>query len=174
MGVVGALFVSIVATAVALREVNAAMAGFSLAFTLRYTNALTSLLQAMTAVELGFNACERVLEYAEIEAEPEGGEDPPAAWPAEGRIEVKELTVRYAKNLPPVLKGLNFTVGAGERVGIVGRTGAGKSTLAAVLFRLLENVEGTILIDGIDVSKLKLSQLRSRLAIIPQDPFLFS
>ncbi|KAK4101741.1 P-loop containing nucleoside triphosphate hydrolase protein [Parathielavia hyrcaniae] len=174
MGVLGALFVSVVANAVAFSRVDAALAGFSLAFALRYTNALTSLLQSMTSVELGFNACERVLEYAEIETEPDGGKDAPAAWPMQGRIEVDNLTVRYAADLPPVLKSLNFNVGAGERIGIVGRTGAGKSTLAAVFFRLLEPVEGSVRIDDVDISTLKLSQLRSRLAIIPQDPFLFS
>ena len=128
----------------------------------------------MTSVELGFNACERVLEYAEIETEPEGGKDAPAAWPTEGKIEVDNLTVRYAEDLPPVLKSLTFNVGAGERIGIVGRTGAGKSTLAAVFFRLLDPVEGSVHVDNVDISTLKLSQLRSRLAIIPQDPFLFS
>ncbi|GAB1311146.1 Putative ATP-binding cassette (ABC) transporter protein [Madurella fahalii] len=174
MGVLGALFVTIVANAVAFSRVDAALAGFSLAFALRYTNALTSLLQAMTSVELGFNACERVLEYAEIETEPEDGKDAPAAWPTEGRIEVDNLTVRYAEDLPPVLKNVTFTVGAGERIGIVGRTGAGKSTLAAVFFRLLDPVEGTVHIDNVDIASLKLTQLRSRLAIIPQDPFLFS
>ncbi|KAK3310355.1 uncharacterized protein B0T15DRAFT_518279 [Chaetomium strumarium] len=174
MGVLGALFVSVVANAVAFSRVDAALAGFCLAFALRYTNALTSLLQAMTSVELGFNACERVLEYAEIATEPEGGKNAPAAWPTEGKIEVDNLTVRYADDLPPVLKSLNFTVGAGERIGIVGRTGAGKSTLAAVFFRLLEPVEGCVSIDNVDISTLKLAQLRSRLAIIPQDPFLFS
>ncbi|KAK4673495.1 hypothetical protein QC763_112510 [Podospora pseudopauciseta] len=174
MGVLGALFVAVVANAVAVSDTNAALAGFSLAFALRYTNALTSVLQALTSVELGFNACERVLEYAEIETEPEGGKDVAAAWPTEGRIEVQDLTVKYADDLPPVLKKLNFSVGAGERVGIVGRTGAGKSTLAAVFFRLLVPVEGSVYIDNVDISTLKLSQLRSRLAIIPQDPFLFS
>jgi ABC-type multidrug transport system fused ATPase/permease subunit len=174
MGVLGALFVSVVANAVAISRVDAALAGFSLAFALRYTNALTSLLQSMTSVELGFNACERVLEYAELETEPDSGKDAPAAWPAGGRIEVDNLTVRYAEDLPPVLKNLNFHVGAGERIGIVGRTGAGKSTLAAIFFRLLNPVEGSVRIDDVDISTLKLSQLRSRLAIIPQDPFLFS
>ncbi|KAK4180404.1 hypothetical protein QBC36DRAFT_320206 [Triangularia setosa] len=174
MGVLGALFVAVVANAVAISGTNAALAGFSLAFALRYTNALTSVLQALTSVELGFNACERVLEYAEIETEPEGGKDVAAAWPTEGKIEVQNLTVKYADDLPPVLKKLNFSVGAGERVGIVGRTGAGKSTLAAVFFRLLLPVEGSVYIDNVDISTLKLSQLRSRLAIIPQDPFLFS
>ncbi|KAK4188360.1 hypothetical protein QBC35DRAFT_382688 [Podospora australis] len=174
MGVLGALFVAVVANAVAFSGTDASLAGFSLAFALRYTNALTSLLQAMTSLELGFNACERVLEYAEIETEPEDGLDATAAWPTEGKIEVENLTIRYADDLPPVLKNLTFNVGAGERIGIVGRTGAGKSTLAAVFFRLLDPVTGSVRIDNVDISTLKLSQLRSRLAIIPQDPFLFS
>lgn len=174
MGMLGALFVSVVATAVAVGGVNAALAGFSLTFALRYTGALTVLLQSMTSVELGFNAAERMLEYAEIETEPEGGNDAPAAWPTGGQIEMDHVTVSYAEDLPDVLKDLSFTIKAGERVGVVGRTGAGKSTLAAVLFRLLEPKQGAVRIDNIDISTLKLDQLRSRLAIIPQDPFLFS
>ncbi|KAK3996469.1 hypothetical protein QBC44DRAFT_148824 [Cladorrhinum sp. PSN332] len=174
MGVLGALFVSVVANAVAFSQVNAAMAGFSLAFAMRYTSALTSLLSAMTSLELGFNACERVLEYAQIDTESEGGQDASAAWPTQGRIEVENLTISYAPDLPPVLKNLNFTIGAGERIGIIGRTGAGKSTLAAVFFRLLEPLEGSVRIDNVDIATLKLSHLRGRLAIIPQDPFLFS
>ncbi|KAL5867763.1 hypothetical protein ACKVWC_003436 [Pyricularia oryzae] len=91
-----------------------------------------------------------------------------------GRIEGEHLTVAYAEDLPPMLKDLTFTVEAGERVGIIGRTGAGKSTLASVLFRMLEPRGGSVRIDNIDISKLKLEQLRHRLVIIPQDPFLFS
>ncbi|KAH8845114.1 hypothetical protein MCOR27_007086 [Pyricularia oryzae] len=174
MGVLGVLFVTVVAGAVAFGRVDAALAGFSLTFALGYTSALTALLQNMASIELGFNATERVLEYGELETEPEGGQDAPAAWPTQGRIEVENLTVAYAEDLPPVLKNLTFTVEAGERVGIIGRTGAGKSTLASVLFRLLEPREGSVRIDNIDIAKLNLEQLRSRLAIIPQDPFLFS
>ena len=174
MGALGAVFVTVVGSAVAIGGVNVALAGFSLTFALRYTSALTMLLQSMTSVELGYNAAERILEYAEIETESEGGADAPAAWPSEGRIEVDNLTVRYAEDLPDVLKNVSFTVEAGERIGVVGRTGAGKSTLAAVLFRLLEPTQGWVRVDNIDISTLKLAQLRGRLAIIPQDPFLFS
>ncbi|EJT81257.1 hypothetical protein GGTG_01241 [Gaeumannomyces tritici R3-111a-1] len=174
MGVLGVFFVTTVAAAVALGHVDAALAGFSLTFALSYTSALTGLLQNMASIELGFNATERVLEYCDLKTEPQDGEDAPAAWPTEGRIEVENLTVAYKEELPPVLKDLTFTVESGERIGIVGRTGAGKSTLASVLFRLLEPRGGSVRIDNVDISKLKLSQLRSRLAIIPQDPFLFS
>lgn len=102
------------------------------------------------------------------------GASPPAAWPTEGSIEVEDLVVTYAPDLPPVLKGLTFSVKRNERVGVVGRTGAGKSSLTLALFRFLEARSGTIHIDGLDISKIKLHDLRSRLAIIPQDPVLFS
>lgn len=174
LSMIGTLFVTAVAIIAVSGHVDAALAGFSLTFALRYTYRLTGLLSSMTSIELSFNAAERVVEYSEIETESEGGRDAPAAWPAEGKIEVEDLSVAYKDSLPPVLKNLNFTVKAGERIGIIGRTGAGKSTLASVFFRLLKPREGRVIIDDIDIAELKLTDLRSRLAIIPQDPFLFS
>ncbi|ERT02813.1 hypothetical protein HMPREF1624_01115 [Sporothrix schenckii ATCC 58251] len=174
MGMFGAVFVTAVASCIVFGNVEASLAGFGLVFALRYTSSLSRLLANVTSIELGFNAAERILEYIDIDTESEGGRDVPAAWPTKGHIEVENLTVSYGPSLPPVLKELNFEVQPGERIGVVGRTGAGKSTLAAVFFRLLESQEGTIRIDNIDISTLKLDQLRSRLAIIPQDPFLFS
>ncbi|KAB5580545.1 hypothetical protein GE09DRAFT_1020010 [Coniochaeta sp. 2T2.1] len=174
LGILGVLFVTAVTYAVVVGGASAALAGFSLTFAFKYSGALTDLLQTMSSFELGFAAVERVTEYADIETEPEGGADAPAAWPTGGRVEVNHLSVSYAEDLPDVLQDLNFTIEAGERVGVVGRTGAGKSTLAAVLFRLMEPKTGSVWIDNIDISTLKLDQLRSRLAIIPQDPFLFS
>jgi ABC-type multidrug transport system fused ATPase/permease subunit len=82
--------------------------------------------------------------------------------------------VAYAPDLPPVLKGLTFSINRNERIGVVGRTGAGKSSLTLALFRFLEARSGSVFIDGLDISKIKLHDLRSRLAIIPQDPVLFS
>lgn len=99
---------------------------------------------------------------------------PPAAWPTGGSIEVDELVVGYAPDLPPVLNGLTFRVENNQRVGVVGRTGAGKSSLTLALFRFLEARSGSVHIDGLDISTIKLHDLRSRLAIIPQDPVLFS
>lgn len=174
MGMFGAVFVTAVASCIVFGNVEASLAGFGLVFALRYTSSLSRLLANVTSIELGFNAAERILEYIDIDTESEGGRDVPAAWPTKGHVEVENLTVSYGPTLPPVLKELNFEVQPGERIGVVGRTGAGKSTLAAVFFRLLEAREGTIRIDNIDISTLKLDQLRSRLAIIPQDPFLFS
>lgn len=133
------------------------------------------------------NGTERIVEYSRIPIEDQFGREPqpgaenktmkstvPAAWPTEGRLEIEGLVVGYDPDLPPVLKGLSFNVTKNQRIGVVGRTGAGKSSLTLALFRFLEAREGSIRIDGIDISTIGLHDLRSRLAIIPQDPVLFS
>ncbi|QDS68680.1 hypothetical protein FKW77_002237 [Venturia effusa] len=175
LGVIGAVFSVIVASLiVGLKGLDAALGGFALGFTLQYTEAVTWLLRNFAGVEIGMNAVERVIEYSEIVIEDEGGADAPAAWPTDGRLEVHNLAVGYAPDLPSVLKGVSFSVERNERIGIIGRTGSGKSSLTLALFRFLEAREGSIHIDGIDISKIKLHDLRSRIAIIPQDPVLFS
>lgn len=120
------------------------------------------------------NAMERIVEYSRIPVESQQGTVVPARWPTEGRLQVEGLVAGYAPDLPPVLKGLSFEVTSNQRIGVIGRTGAGKSSLTLALFRFLEAREGKIVIDGIDISKMQLHDLRSRLAIIPQDPVLFS
>jgi ABC-type multidrug transport system fused ATPase/permease subunit len=120
------------------------------------------------------NAVERIVEFTKVPTENLGGIKPPAAWPTKGRIEVRDLVVRYAPDLQPTLKGISFHVNSNERIGVVGRTGAGKSTLALAFFRFLEAESGSMVVDGIDTSRIRLTDLRSRLAIIPQDPKLFS
>lgn len=172
---VGALFTfAVAALIVSLKNIDASLAGFVLAFSLDMADSVIWMLRQYTNVELNFNAVERVIQYSNIETEDQSGESPPAAWPTSGEIEVDDLTVGYAPDLPPVLKNLTFSVKPNERVGVVGRTGAGKSSLTLALFRFLEASAGKIMIDGIDTSKIKLHDLRSRLAIIPQDPVLFS
>merc|ERR1712012_49796 len=96
------------------------------------------------------------------------------SWPREGKIELQDYSTRYREGLDLVLRQVSATIQGGERVGIVGRTGAGKSSLTLALFRLIEPASGRILIDGVDISELGLHRLRSRLTIIPQDPVLFS
>ncbi|KAJ7955107.1 ABC transporter [Quillaja saponaria] len=98
---------------------------------------------------------------------------PPLNWPSNGNIELKNLQVRYRPNTPLVLKGLSLSIQGGEKIGVVGRTGSGKSTLIQVLFRLVEPSGGKIIIDGIDICTLGLHDLRSRFGIIPQEPVLF-
>ena len=175
MNIVGAIFASLTsALVVFVPGITASLAGFALSFALQFNSAVSFALRQYANIELSMNATERVDEYSKIEIENQGGVDAPAAWPTEGRIEVKDLVVAYASDLPAVLNGLSFNVEKNQRVGVVGRTGAGKSSLTLALFRFLGAREGSVYIDGIDVSKIKLHDLRSRLAIIPQDPVLFS
>lgn len=118
---------------------------------------------------------ERVLEYTDLEAEskPVKAIKVPEFWPTVGRIEFKNVVYAYARDMQPVLRGISFKVKANEKIGIVGRTGAGKSSLIGAIFRLA-HIKGEILIDGIDTATIELKDLRSRIAIIPQDPVLFS
>jgi ABC-type multidrug transport system fused ATPase/permease subunit len=175
MSLVGGFFATFVAVMILLiNGIDAALAGFALSFALEYGSAVIWSVRFYTNIELDMNAAERIIEYANLPTESLDGADPPAAWPSEGRLEVNDLVVGYAPDLPPVLKGLTFRVERNERIGVVGRTGAGKSSLTLALFRFLEAREGSIHIDGLDISKIKLHALRSRLAIIPQDPVLFS
>ncbi|KAJ7972956.1 ABC transporter C family member 4 [Quillaja saponaria] len=98
---------------------------------------------------------------------------PPPNWPVHGNVELKDLKVRYRQNTPLVLKGITLSIAGGEKIGVVGRTGGGKSTLIQVFFRLVEPSGGRIIIDGIDISIFGLHDLRSRFGIIPQEPVLF-
>ena len=128
-------------------------------------------------VETNIVAVERIKEYGETPQEapwnkPES--DPDKLWPEKGSVEFKNFKVRYRPGLDLVLQGLTFSVKGGEKIGIVGRTGAGKSSLTLALFRIIEAAEGKIFIDNVDIAELGLHTLRSRLTIIPQDPVLFS
>lgn len=128
-------------------------------------------------VETNIVAVERIKEYGETPQEASWKNPdytPPKEWPVQGRVEFKDYKVRYREGLELVLRGLSFSVKGGEKVGIVGRTGAGKSSLTLALFRIIEAADGQIFIDDIDIAKLGLHDLRSRLTIIPQDPVLFS
>lgn len=175
MSVVGAIFSTVTAALVVyFPTIPASLAGFALSFALQYNNAIVMVLRQYASVELDMNSTERVIEYSKIEIEDQEGMEAPASWPTEGKVEVNDLVVGYGPDLPPVLDGLSFTMEKNQRVGVVGRSGAGKSSLALALFRFLEARRGHIHIDGVDVSKVKLHDLRSRLAIIPQDPVLFS
>jgi ABC-type multidrug transport system fused ATPase/permease subunit len=175
MSVLGAIFTTLVGVVViSVRGIDAALAGFALSFSLSYTGNVIWALRRYSNTELDMNSTERIVEYTKLPIEDQGGAHPPAAWPTDGRVEVDDLYVTYAPDLPPVLKGITFDVKPRERVGIVGRTGAGKSSLTLALFQFIRATSGTIFIDGTDISKMNLCQLRRRMAIIPQDPVLFS
>lgn len=151
--------------------------GLSVSYALQVTQTLNWLVRMTSDVETNIVAVERIKEYGETEQEA-AWENPnvvvPANWPESGTVEFRDFRVRYRENLDLVLRGITFSVKGGEKVGIVGRTGAGKSSLTLSLFRIIEASGGEIFIDGHDVSKLGLHTLRSRLTIIPQDPVLFS
>lgn len=158
-------------------NIGAASVGLLLSYVLQIANQLNTLMRSLTQVENEMNSAERMCHYA-LEMEQEAPYEisdsaPPPSWPQNGEISFKNVTMAYRPELPTVLQNLTFDVAPAERIGICGRTGAGKSSIMAAMFRLCELKEGQIVIDGIDISTLGLHQLRSKLSIIPQDPVLF-
>ncbi|KAG0260927.1 hypothetical protein BG011_001527 [Mortierella polycephala] len=140
------------------------------------TMVMSHFLSTTCLIETSVVSVERVREYSELTPEardviPDSRTD--ESWPQHGGIIFKGYSTRYREGLDLVLKNLDVTIRGGERIGVVGRTGAGKSSITMALFRMVEPAEGSISIDGIDISTLGLHELRSRLTIIPQDPFLF-
>ncbi|KAI8806523.1 hypothetical protein BJ742DRAFT_816187 [Cladochytrium replicatum] len=151
--------------------------GLCLTYMMTLNVSLMYLVYTLTSFEMAFNAVERVHEYLSIDHEkPDVVEEfrPPQEWPAQGHVVLEGLSMRYAKDLPLVLKQLSMDITARSKVGIVGRTGAGKSSLAAAFFRLVEADSGRIVIDGIDISQIGLRDLRSKLVMLPQDAVLFT
>jgi ATP-binding cassette, subfamily C (CFTR/MRP), member 1 len=151
--------------------------GLLLTYALNITNLLTVVLRLASLAENSLNAVERVGNYIDVvpEAPPViEGKRPPPGWPLAGIIEFKDVWLRYRPELPPVLHGISFRIVGSEKVGIVGRTGAGKSSMLNALFRIVELERGTIFIDDCDISKFGLWDLRKVLGIIPQSPVLFS
>ncbi|ORX95055.1 hypothetical protein K493DRAFT_329810 [Basidiobolus meristosporus CBS 931.73] len=139
-------------------DVDPNLAGLSLNYALNFTDHVLWCVRFYSINEINMNSVERVREYMTIEQEPPAvieSQRPPQGWPSKGEISVKNLVMQYA-------------------IGIVGRTGAGKTTLAVAFFRFLEPASGTIFIDGVDICKLGVQDLRSSLTIIPQDPVLFT
>lgn len=127
-------------------------------------------------LENQMTSVERVLEYTKVESEPErevSAETLPKDWPEYGKIEFRQISMRYNPDDPYVLKNINFTIHPKEKIGIVGRTGAGKSSTIAALFQLYK-IEGSILIDDVDTTQLPLEVVRPKISIIPQEPVLFS
>jgi len=129
-------------------------------------------------MENQMTSVERVIEFSNLESEPpletDKKDDPGKGWPSKGHVTFDKLVMRYGPNDPPVLKGISFDIKSGEKIGVVGRTGAGKSSLISALFRLADTVSGKIIVDGIDTATLGLHQLRANISIIPQEPVLFS
>lgn len=174
MSAIGAVFSLMVAVFVVLKNVDPSLAGLVLSFSFRYTAATEEAINRYANVELNMNATERIVELSEIAQESPDGLDAPPGWPQQGAVAVRDLVVSYERGLDEVLKGLSFQVSPNQRVGIVGRTGAGKSSFALAMLRFLHQRSGSITIDGIDISQIRLRDLRSRVTLIPQDSTLFS
>ncbi|KAF7549060.1 hypothetical protein G7Z17_g6647 [Cylindrodendrum hubeiense] len=156
-------------------SINPSIGGLVLSYILSIVGMMQFSVRQLAEVENAMNAVERLYYYGtEIEEEaPEHTVEVRKSWPEKGEIIFDNVQMRYRANLPLVLQGMSMHVQGGERIGIVGRTGAGKSSIMSTLFRLVEISGGRITIDGLDISTIGLHDLRSRLAIIPQDPTLF-
>lgn len=158
-------------------SINPASAGLILSYLSRISGDLNWGVQRLSTLENNMNSAERLVHYVnnlEQERPVERPENkPPAEWPSQGAISFKNVSMRYRPELPRVLRDISFDIQAGHKVGVVGRTGAGKSSLIQALFLLSELDEGQILMDGIDTTTLGTGDLRPKIAIIPQDPVLF-
>ena len=153
------------------------MAALAISYSLNITQALNWVVRMTTDMETQIVAVERIEEYSNLPSEaPAHIEDhiPPTEWPSQGDIVIDNLTMRYRPELEPVLKSLSLHIQPGEKIGVVGRTGAGKSSLILCLMRIIELEGGSITIDGLNIKEMGLEDLRSKIAIIPQEPLLFS
>ncbi|KAI0711801.1 P-loop containing nucleoside triphosphate hydrolase protein [Cerioporus squamosus] len=167
---IGTVFAtSLAAYLIYVGYLSASNTGFSLAMATAFTSHI------MQAVRMPLTSLERIEQYLLIEQEPKSTPEgvPPAYWPASGKLEVDHLSARYSADGPKVLHEVSFEVGSGERVGIVGRTGSGKSSLTLALLRCILT-EGNVRYDGLSTEKLNLDALRSNVTIIPQMPELLS
>ncbi|CAN3362979.1 oligomycin resistance ATP-dependent permease Yor1p [Diutina catenulata] len=158
-------------------HISPSSTGLLLSYVVQIVGLLSLTVRAMTQVENEMNAAERLHHYAfKLPQEPDyivASHRPPANWPPSGYISFSRVALRYRPELPRVLDDFSLKVYPGEKVGICGRTGAGKSSIMNALYRLTEVEDGSITIDGLNIADMGLFDLRSRLSIIPQDPVLF-
>ncbi|KAG8864753.1 hypothetical protein FRB96_003338, partial [Tulasnella sp. 330] len=172
----GGMFASALAAyMVYWRKTDASIAGFSLTMALSFTSMLLYWVRILNMFEVEGNSLERIKAYVDIDQEPQpvDSHKPPAYWPSSGSIRVEGLSAKYSHDGPEVLHNLSFEIKAGERVGIVGRTGAGKSSLSFAFLRMIPTT-GKVFYDGIDTNEINLDALRNNITIIPQQPELMS
>ncbi|XP_074284893.1 ABC transporter C family member 3-like [Silene latifolia] len=158
------------------QKINPAIAGLAVSYGLTLSNSLIALIWNLCACGTKMISVERILQYTSIPSEAPlviPANRPDSSWPSDGEIRIIDLKIRYAPHLPIVLHGLTCTFPARKSIGIVGRTGSGKSTLVQALLRIVEPTSGQIMIDGVDISTIGLHDLRSKVGIIPQEPVMF-
>uniref|UniRef100_A0A7N8XY73 ATP-binding cassette, sub-family C (CFTR/MRP), member 5 n=1 Tax=Mastacembelus armatus TaxID=205130 RepID=A0A7N8XY73_9TELE len=180
LDVISVALISITALMMVLMhgQIPPAYAGLAISYAVQLTGLFQFTVRLASETEARFTSVERIHHYIQSLSQEAAARlkdrTPPADWPHQGELVFKEVEMRYQENLPLVLSRISCTIRPKEKVGIVGRTGSGKSSLGVVLFRLVERCGGSILIDGVDISDIGLADLRSKLSIIPQDPVLFS
>ncbi len=175
VGILGAAGFAVVSVA-SHSGITAGMVGLAMSYALQITPSLNWIVRQTVEVETNIVSVERVLEYAHLPSEaPEiiHRNRPPVSWPAKGAVRFHNYSTRYRPGLDLVLKNINLDIKSHEKIGVVGRTGAGKSSLTLGLFRIIEPATGHISIDDLNTSSIGLLDLRRRLAIIPQDAALF-
>jgi ABC-type multidrug transport system fused ATPase/permease subunit len=181
MGLIGGLLSLCTCVAIVVLSyagsMSAGTAGLVLSYALGLWGALNWTVRALSEVETFMTQAERLQHYARLAPEPLTtlpALPASALWPTRGAIEFRDVAARYAPHLPRVLDGVTFRVEGGSKVGVIGRTGAGKSTVFQALFRFIAPERGAILVDGVDIASIPLPRLRRAFAIIPQDPTLFA
>ncbi|KAG9126894.1 hypothetical protein FRC07_001505 [Ceratobasidium sp. 392] len=154
---------------------DASLTGFSLTVAVTFSSLILMWVRMLNGFELLGNSLERIQHYVQIDQEPASAKNkvPPAYWPTSGKLVVENLTARYSRDGPAVLHNISFQVSSGERIGVIGRTGSGKSSLALSLLRMIPT-EGNVFYDGISTDSINLNALRSNITIIPQQPELMS
>ncbi|MGN9779206.1 ATP-binding cassette domain-containing protein [Micromonospora sp. H33] len=152
--------------------IGAGLAGVGISFVYALMEALAMSLMTVQMMDLALASFERVDDYTKLPVERTDGRPAPAGWPTAGDIRFADVTLRYSDGAPPALDGVSFHATAGSKVGIVGRTGSGKSSLFTALLRFVEPERGRVVVDGVDTATLRLADLRTAVEVVPQDPVL--
>ncbi|KAI0986807.1 hypothetical protein GJ496_009667 [Pomphorhynchus laevis] len=161
----------------ARKRVNPGHAGVAISNALEISQSLNWLVRMISEIETSTVSIKRILEFFEIDSEAPWiiqENRPPKSWPENGVIKIKNYSLKYQDDMNPTLSNINLVINSGEKFAIVGRSGAGKSSLASAIFRLVEPIAGQIFIDDILIDEIGLHDLRGKITIIPQDPVIFS
>ena len=171
MGVLIITFASLFAI-ISKNELSVGYAALSISQSFEITKILFFLIKSLSDFEVNMTSVERIKEYCEIEQEPEWSsrkeKKPRNTWPDKGNIKIEKYYLKYRENLDYALNNLNIEINGGDKIGIVGRTGAGKSTISVALLRMIENCKGNIFIDNVNINSLGLHDLRHKLNFLPQ------